>query len=207
MTTTLSPSIDLDAEIDRLRLAARAERALDALGEKGGNPFEGSGEQLQAREVEREQIILRQEGDVLNRALADLSAVNAELSEIADGQREAATAIRELRPNPVIVRWLAASQRADATGTRLIWSVVGPFLASEAPWESRPSRVSDRYVAELPEAMRFSESDRPTIRHWEALADRVRQLNYRSKAASGRQERLLQMHPALRSLPATAPPA
>lgn len=212
MTATLSPFLaarllELDAEIDSLRLAARAERALDALPDKTANPFGGANERLQARETEREQAVLREEGTLLGAALAELQTVNDELSGVARDHSEAANAIRDLKADPIIVRWLAAPQRANVTDCRQMWNVVAGFLASEATWDKRPSRVSDRYVSELPEPLHFADTDRPIIRKWEALAEQVRQLNARSKIASGRHEKLLQMHPALRTLPVMPPPA
>ena len=206
MTATLSSLLavqllELDAEIGTLRLAAQAERALDALPEKSPNPFAGSNERLRAREAEREQAVLREEGEILRRALAELLTVNAELSQIGDGHREAVNAIKALRSDPTIVRWLAAPQRADATGMRLIWNVTGGFLASDAPWDRKPIRVSDRWVSELPAALAFCDEDRVIIRKWEALAEQVRQLNARSKTAGERRKNLLQKHPAMRSLP------
>lgn len=194
----------LDAEIERAEIAAEAELCFDAVTGESANPFAGARDRLRSLESERLREQRRARGEVLVQALDAFKAVNGEIEVLGIDHRKTQAAIGELRLHPVIKRFLAAPRYADAYGVRAIWGILGPFLASDAPWESRPTRVSDQYVASLPESLRFLESERPVIREFATLENHAKQLSWTYSILIKRREKLTQDHPALQMLPCTA---
>lgn len=192
---------ELSAEIDRARIAAEAELAWTALPGESSNPFAGAGDKLRELEAERDQAILRSKGEELRKAKSDLDTLDAEIARVSTEHRELNDTIQELRSDPVIVRWLAAPERAASFGLKGAWNVVGAFLASDAPWSNYPVQVSDVYTVNLPETLRFTEQDRETIHEWVAPNTRMAQLTSEFYQLNGRREHLLKLHPALRALP------
>jgi hypothetical protein len=193
----------LDAEIEQVRISADAETSLDAVS-ASGNPFAGANERLTALEDERLQLELRAKGEALAKALTEFMAVNGEISELGAKYRATQETIKALKSEPVIIRWMAAAPVSKRLGVSAMWSAVASFLGSEAPWNAYPLRVGDSYTAQLPANLRFVESERDVIRKFVGLENEGKQLSWMFTLLMKRREKFMQLHPALRSLPASA---
>lgn len=195
-------ALEWDAEIGNAQIVADAELCIDALPNKPkSNPFAGARDRLRELEEDRARSERRQKGVVLTKALADFATVNDEISQLGADHRRTQGEINALKAEPVIGRWLAAKTFASRFGVAGVWSALGSFLASEAPWEHRPVRIGDTIISQLPETMRFTEEDRDVIRRFVALENHVTQLNWSFTTLAKRQAKLLQDYPALQSLP------
>jgi hypothetical protein len=204
LTDVTSRTAQLNAEIEKAEIEAEAELCIDALPDKPPNPFAGANDRLSALENELLQVERRARGEVLAKALVEFTAVNGEISELGAKYLAAQETMKALKSEPVIVRWIAAATLAKRLGIAPMWNAVASFLACDAPWSVYPVRVGDSYTAQLPAPLRFVESERDVIRKYVSLENDGKQLSWMFTILVKRREKLMQMQPALRSLPAPA---
>jgi len=198
MNTTTTKSIAMiDFEIEALKRKAHAERALELVGHDPG-PLRGSAKHLQHLEVERDELALRQHGELLVALIDERAQLRREVDRLSAEHQRLQTESCKIEAGDTVQRFKRAPQVAAQLGSGWNWENYAKFLESR-----RPHSLIDpeTFLSDWPDALKFTQQDRETLWRWRELQHAVVNAEGGRASTMGRVAEIERTHPELGAIP------